>query len=126
MGLTVDIKPENKPMMVADAHSLPFRDNSFDAIVADPPYSDDYAKDLYKTPKLKPTAIIKELVRVLKPDGVLVWYHLYPIPRPEGCKYLGVITIVTRIYHKPRVVTVFRKDGTSRPQALTLEQFVTK
>lgn len=54
MGFRVDLKLENKPDVVADCHNLPFRDNlDFDAVLADPPYDNEYAERLYSTPKLK-------------------------------------------------------------------------
>ena len=110
-GLKVDLKIENRPDVVADCHRLPFRDNSFPGVLADPPYNDDYAQRLYKTPKLKPSKWIEEAVRVCKQGGIVALYHLYWSKRPNLCSYLGVITIVTRVYHAARIVTVFRKEN---------------
>ncbi len=111
MGYTVDCKGTNNPDKVADCHSLPFEDNSFDNTFLDPPYSDDESKQLYGTGPLKPSKYISEAVRVTKPDGLIAVYHVYLVPRPLGCHYLGVITIVTRVYHKARILTIFRKDN---------------
>jgi len=43
----VDIDPTLEPDVIADAHSLPFPDESFDLVVLDPPYSDAEALTLY-------------------------------------------------------------------------------
>lgn len=111
MGYTVDINPETNPDKVADCHSLPFEDNSFDNVFLDPPYSDDESKQIYGTGPLKPSKYISEAVRVCKPNGLIGCYHVYWTPRPLGCHYMGIIVIITRVYHKPRVCTIFRKDS---------------
>jgi len=48
----------------ADAFHLPFRDNYFASVVADPPWHLAY----HLRPKL-----IREIVRVLRPGGQLIW-----------------------------------------------------
>ena len=113
-GFKVDLKIENKPDIVADVHHLPFRDQSFPAALADPPYNDKYAKRLYNTPKLKLKQFTNEIVRVVKSGGIIAFYHLMLFPNPDKCEYLGVITIITRVFHHARVVTVFQKEGRSQ------------
>jgi len=110
VGHTVDINPDNNPDTVADCHDLPFPDNHFDNVYLDPPYSDEESKEIYGTGKLKPQTYINEAVRVCKPGGLICAYHVYWTPRPKGTKYLGIISIITRVYHKPRVCTIFQKD----------------
>jgi tRNA G10 N-methylase Trm11 len=109
-GFKVDLKIENKPDVVADCHHLPFRDNIFDGVLADPPYSNDYAKDLYQTPKLHYKKYSSELARVTKPNGIIAIYHIMTLPRPNKCKYLGLIAIIIGMFHKPRVVSIFEKE----------------
>lgn len=108
---TVDVNPKTNPDTVADCHNLPFSDNYFDNVFLDPPYSNDESKELYGTGKLKPSKYLSEAVRVCKPKGIIACYHVYWTPRPQGTKYLGIISIITRVYHKPRVCTVFRKES---------------
>ena len=43
-------RPALAPDVVADAHELPFEDESFDCVVLDPPYSDEEALELYAAP----------------------------------------------------------------------------
>lgn len=110
MGYTVDIKPDTHPCMVDDCHNIHWEDNTFDNVFLDPPYSNEESKKLYDTGNLKPTKYISEAVRLCKPGGLICCYHVYWTPRPKGTKYLGIIAIITRVYHKPRVCTIFQKE----------------
>jgi len=110
MGYTVDIKPDNFPDKIANCHKLPFNNESFDNVFLDPPYSNEESKKLYGTGPLKPITYINEAVRVCKPGGLICAYHVYWTPRPKGTKYLGIISIITRVYHKPRICTIFQKE----------------
>ena len=109
MGYTVDINPTVNPDKVADCHNLPFENESFDNVFLDPPYSDDESKKMYGAGPLKPTKYMNEAVRVCREGGIIALYHIYWAPIPEGCKYLGIISIITRVYHRPRLCTVFQK-----------------
>ena len=41
-GIRVDVRPEMAPDVVCDARRTPFDDESFDWIMIDPPYSEEY------------------------------------------------------------------------------------
>lgn len=108
-GLKVDINPEVNPDIVADAHSLPFDDNSFDFVLCDPPYSDELSKTLYNTGKLNWNKWTAEAVRVTKKGGFIALYHWHMSPRPKGTIYDRIIVIITRIKHFARICVVFKK-----------------
>lgn len=108
-GIRVDINPNISPDYIMDAHNLGFTDDSFDLVILDPPYNDDYSAKLYNTSKLKPSKYIQEAVRVTKPNGFIVHYHYYLAPRPEGTRWYSVIVIITRVYHKARICSIFKK-----------------
>jgi SAM-dependent methyltransferase len=76
-GVRVDIRPERKPDIVADCRNVPLPDESFDFIMADPPYSEEYARNLYGTEKHYPApgAIAKEACRLLRPGGKFGLLH---------------------------------------------------
>lgn len=60
--LAVDIDPDRKPDIVADAHHLPFTDNEFNFVLS--------TEMLEHT--VDPKQVVAELIRVLKPGGTLV------------------------------------------------------
>ena len=110
-GLRMDINPEVKPEIVGDAHNLSiFPDNRFDFVLLDPPYSDTYAQELYSTGKLHKKKYVSEAVRVCKPNGYVAHYDIVLNPRPEGTSFDRIIVVLTRVYHKPRICCVYKKD----------------
>jgi len=114
-GFRVDLNPEVEPDLLCDAHELTKHlNNKFDIIFADPPYSDDEAKELYNTPKLKYKVWTSEAEKLLNPGGLLIVYHKYvmPNPNPDIFEVAKRVFIGNRTYHLPRVAIYFRKkDG---------------
>lgn len=109
-GVRVDINPEVMPDIVGDAHNLPFGDDIFDAVILDPPYSDEYSERLYATKGVKFKQYTKEAVRVLKEGGFLVMYHYLATPTISGTVLIKRIFMETRMWHKLRCVHIHRKD----------------
>lgn len=110
-GVTVDIRPEMNPTIVADARNLPFADNSFHWIMADPPYSKEYAQNLYGTGEVYPSPhlLCDECLRVLKPGGRLGFmHHIVPKFHKPG-KLLKVYTITQGPGYNVRAWSVFTK-----------------
>ena len=114
-GIRCDINKETEPHYVADAHNLKcFEDSMFDLVILDPPYDNEQANKLYKTPPLKYKDYILAAVRVCKPQGFIAMYHWVMTPRPEGTTYYKRIVILTRVWHRPRVCCIFKKIGFRR------------
>ena len=110
-GIRVDIKPEVEPDYIGDAHNLEmFKDETFDLVILDPPYSEEYSKRLYGTKKLKFKTYTKEAVRVLKNGGYLVMYHYLATPRIEDTILFKRIFLETRVWHKLRCIHIYKKD----------------
>ena len=110
-GYRVDINPETKPDMVADCQHLDkIADNTFEGGFADPPYTEEFALKLYGTEYPKYNLWSKELVRVVKPGGLVGIMNNYIVPRPDGCSFEEIVVILLRIKQYPKVVTIFRKD----------------
>jgi hypothetical protein len=112
-GYRVDINPEVQPDLVCDAHKLSEHlDKRFDVILADPPYSDEEAKELYKTPKLNYKKWTTEATKLLNDNGLLIVYHKYVMPNPNPEIYIVVkrVFIGNRTYHLPRVAIYFQKQ----------------
>lgn len=70
-GMRLDIRIKTNPDIVADCRDTPFPNESFDFILADPPYTYDLAAKLYKTEDVfpKPFHIMKEALRLLRFGG---------------------------------------------------------
>jgi SAM-dependent methyltransferase len=115
IGVRVDLNETLKPDVVADAHDLPFPDESFDCVVLDPPYSDQEALELYQTPPLKPGVYTKEAVRVLKEGGWLCVYTDREPRRPERCNHTLRIIVVLRPGHSTRTCMVFQRRKPGMP-----------
>ena len=109
-GYRVDIKEELSPDLVADVHDLSMIDDeSFDGGMADPPYTPEFAKNLYNTPYPKWSVWTRELVRVVKKGGKIGIMQNYVVPRLRYCRYVKVFVIVTRIKQYPKVVTIQKR-----------------
>jgi SAM-dependent methyltransferase len=79
---SVDRRASVRPAVVADARSLPFRSASFDWVIADPPYSREWARTLYGISARQyptPGGIVEEALRVLRPGGRAGLLH-YMVP----------------------------------------------
>lgn len=112
-GVRVDIRPERKPDIVADCRKVPLPDGSFDFILADPPYSEDYARQLYGTGDNYPLPgqIVKEACRLLRPDGLFGLMH-FQVPFPaNGMKMLGVYGISQGCGYAIKAWTLMKKPS---------------
>lgn len=74
-SITVDCKPELKPKTIANCEILPFKDNSFDFVFADPPYSKEESMELYNLPYVNIIKTINEMIRVCQPGGYILFLH---------------------------------------------------
>lgn len=97
------------PDALADAHALPFRSDTFDCVICDPPYSEEEARRLYNTPAVNFRRYSEEAVRVVKPGGFVALYHVTMLPRPEGTIGHCRVLLATRVWHKLRCCAVFQK-----------------
>lgn len=105
-----DINPNNTDV-VGNAHELSkyFQENSFDLILADPPYSVEDCEH-YGTCMVNRNKIIKECVKVLEPNGFIVWLdQVLPMFSKKELNMCGVIGMVKSTNHRFRVVTIFKK-----------------
>lgn len=106
-GIVYKIKPD----VIADAHNIPFKGNTFDLVIADPPYSNELSRKIYGTGDLVYKRWVAEAVRVCKIRGYVVLYHQKWLPRPPGTEYHKRIFLAVRIWQNLRHVGIFRKYG---------------
>lgn len=112
-GDRVDLNPDVNPNYLIDAHELTKTiSKQYDFILADPPYSNEEAKELYGTPKLKYKIWTAECDKLLKVNGLLCIYHKYLMPNPFPSRYHVEkrVFVGNRTYHIPRVAIFFKKD----------------
>jgi hypothetical protein len=110
-GVRVDIRPEVSPDIVADCRNVPLPDCSQRWVMADPPYSADYAQNLYGTGMAypKPGQILKEASRLLEIGGRVGLLHfIVPVFR-RPLKLLGVYGVTTGWGNAIRAFSVFEK-----------------
>lgn len=109
-GTRVDIRRGAAPDLLADGRRLPFRDGSFAAALIDPPYSVEYAKDLYGTEYPRPAHLLAEASRVVRPCGrVGIVHFLVPMP-PPNCKLQTVRALTTGCGYRIRALTIFERN----------------
>jgi hypothetical protein len=112
-GDTVDINPNLNPTYVDDAQTLqrvPLE--TYDLILADPPYSIEDA-ERYQTTMVKRNTVMRALQRA--PAGAhIVWLdQVLPMYRKDVFAIGGVIGMVKSTNHRFRVVTVFERLSVS-------------
>lgn len=118
LGVRVDIRPELRPSVVADVRALPFANDTFQWIMADPPYSREYAWNLYSTGWCYPDphTLAKECLRVLRPGGFLGFMH-HMIPKfTRPGRLVKVYAITQGLGYNVRAWTVLTKDGAASGQ----------
>jgi len=109
-GLRIDLNKNVFPDTIADIHQLPFPDKHFDGAIADPPYTPEFARDLYDCDYPRWTEWTKEMVRVVKLGGRIAVMQNYIVPRLSNCKMEEIIVILLRIKQYPKIITIQRKD----------------
>jgi hypothetical protein len=111
-GITVDIRQECCPTIVADCRKVPLNSGTVRWIMADPPYAESYAENLYGTGKSypKPGEILKEMERLLKPGGRCGLLHFVVPMSRKPLKLVGVWGITTGAGYAIRAWSVFEKE----------------
>lgn len=108
-GLRVDLRLETQPDVVADGRSLPLPTNSQVAALVDPPWSVEYARDLYNTEYPRPSHLLREAARVTRAGGLVGFLHfLIPSP-PPGTRFERTYGITAGCGYRIRALTLFRK-----------------
>ncbi len=110
---TVDLRAEARPRVQASGTALPFRDGCFRAVMLDPPYSDEYAKNLYKTANPRPSWLLKEAARVVVPGGRLGLLHVAIPFSPPDCRLVNVYGVSTGVGFRIRAFTVWERGQDS-------------
>ena len=109
-GTRVDLRPEVRPDIVADGRHLPIADNSYAAVAVDPPYTLQYANDLYGTDYPRPSHLLTEAARVVRPGGRIAFVHYLVPANPPGTTFERCYGMTMGLGYRIRAVTIYRKD----------------
>jgi len=108
-GDTVDIDHKLRPTYVDDAQTLervPIE--SYDLILADPPYSVEDA-ERYQTTMIKRNSVMRALQRTTEGTHIVWLDQVLPMYRKDAFAIDAVIGMVKSTNHRFRVITVFRR-----------------
>jgi hypothetical protein len=115
-GVTIDIKAEVNPTHVLDLTKdrIPYDDNTFAVVLADPPYDRGVAyeasKGLYNITQAVPRySFVPEAVRVLRTGGIFAVLHTMPYRTPKGCKRFAMFGVTLGTTSWIRCASIFQK-----------------
>lgn len=118
-GIRIDLRAAARPTLRADARQLPLRDECVSGVLIDPPYSVEYAADLYGTDYPRPSHLLREASRVVRRGGLIGFLHfIVPFP-PPGCSIVGIRGVTTGCGYRIRAFTVYQRDGRPRGRPVT-------
>jgi hypothetical protein len=108
-GIRVDLACNRTPppSVCADAARLPFCANSFDLVIADPPY-DKVNATVYGTKMINRSVVLHELRRVVTRGAFLAWLdHQCPMHRREDWQQIGAVMLQVSTNTRIRSVSLF-------------------
>lgn len=114
-GIKLDCKIHSsvkvfQPDILANAEELPFRSDSFDLILADPPYGGRDAEK-YKVRMPNKRKVFEECHRILRMGANLVWLDTsHPMYSKMDWHLWGLIGVVRSTNHVYRFASIFSKQ----------------
>ena len=112
---TVDMRPAARPTVVARGEALPFRDQSFKAVLLDPPYTEEYARNLYRSEFPRPSHLLREAARVVRHGGRFGLLHIAVPITPGGCDFVTSFGVVPGPGFRIRAFTVYQRNQVGLP-----------
>lgn len=107
----VDLSPHRTPApdVVATVLALPFAADTFDLVLADPPYSaPDAAR--YSTPMVNRLKALAAIASVVKPGGHLVWLDTQvPMFTNRTWRWWGAVSVFRSTNHRVREASFFER-----------------
>ncbi|TGM88260.1 class I SAM-dependent methyltransferase [Leptospira bouyouniensis] len=92
-----------------EAHKY-FDPDSFDVVMADPPWSKYHSEEIYNCSLVDKTKVLKSVHQILKPGGILIWKDFAkPIWSGSEYDYLGRICIDPSSGHDDRSFKFYKK-----------------
>lgn len=100
-SVKVDLDPKDKSIIKAEMSNLPFKDNTFDSVVSDPPWKIGFYQ------RMRP---FFECVRVCKIGGTII-YNAYWIPTSKEVKLKQLWVRTDTDWANTSIISVFEKVG---------------
>ncbi len=112
-GIRVDMREAAKPDILADGRHLPLPDGSIAAVMLDPPYTPHYAKELYGVEYPRPSHLLREAARVVRPGGRICFVHYITPKPPAGTRIIKAFGLSTGFDMPIRAVCIYERDQES-------------
>lgn len=112
-GIRVDKRIDARPDIIADGRALPLADGSVAAVLLDPPYSEHYARELYGTDYPRPSHLLAEAARVVRPGGRIGFVHYIVANPPDGCHHVKTFGLSMGFGYPMRAVTIYEREQDS-------------
>ena len=106
---TVDMRLAARPSVVARGEALPFRDACFPAVLLDPPYTEEYARNLYRSEFPRPSHLLREAARVVRPGGRIGLLHIAVPITPPNCDFITSFGVVPGPGFRIRALTIYER-----------------
>lgn len=97
--IKIDLDPADKSVLKGDMRQLPFKDNTFDTVIQDPPWKIGFYE------RMKP---FFECVRVCKVGGTII-YNAYWIPRSKIVELKGLWVRTDADWANTSIISLFKK-----------------
>lgn len=110
-GIRFDINLNYKPDIVGDVRDLSkiFKENSFDLVIADPPYEKkDF--EIYGCKSFNKGKVMDDLYLVTQENSYVVWLDLFiPMYKKKFWKLVGMISFAQGSGMRVRMVSIFER-----------------
>lgn len=118
-GIRVDVRRDARPDILADGRALPLRDGSVAAVLLDPPYTEHYAKELYGTDYPRPSHLLAEAARVVRPGGRIGFVHYITPNPPPNTHFVKCFALSMGFGFPMRSVAIYERRGDDLPGLLS-------